>query len=125
MYDGVGVNLRLVASHEIGHSLGLPHTNDTNSLMFPYYQLILPKNMLPKQVSEIVFFPPSRIQHFKYSKKIQSLYDIRKAFSRIINPEWMRFQNKNSYVCPMSHWPTKSVDQIKLPVRLSCGLGVM
>ena len=60
-YDGVGFNLRLVASHEIGHSLGLPHTNDTNSLMFPYYQLILPKNMLPKQVSEIFDFSTSAL----------------------------------------------------------------
>ena len=69
-YDGRGFNLCLVASHEIGHSLGLPHTNDTNSLMYPVYQLILPKNMLPKQVSEIFVFPPSLLQILKMCSRV-------------------------------------------------------
>ncbi|CAF3674167.1 unnamed protein product [Rotaria sp. Silwood1] len=51
-YDGVGINMRLVASHAIGHSLGLPHVFDSDALMNPLYQVIQPKNMLPKKVSK-------------------------------------------------------------------------
>ncbi len=58
-YDDVGHNLRLAASHEIGHSLGLPHSFDSDSNMFPFYQRLLPENMLPEPVSKIFIFRSS------------------------------------------------------------------
>jgi len=53
-YDEVGFNFRLVASHEIGHALGLAHSLDPKALMYPFYQLIQPDQLLPKDVHMIL-----------------------------------------------------------------------
>ncbi|CAF3467181.1 unnamed protein product [Rotaria socialis] len=48
-YDGFGYNIRVTATHEIGHSLGLPHSDESDSIMYPTYQIIQPEQLLSEK----------------------------------------------------------------------------
>ncbi|KRT82321.1 Peptidase [Oryctes borbonicus] len=41
-----GTNFKQVAIHEIGHSLGLKHSNDRNAIMYPTYRRYIPNPSL-------------------------------------------------------------------------------
>ncbi|NXH17421.1 MMP27 protein, partial [Bucco capensis] len=59
-----GFNLFLVAAHELGHALGLSHSNDQRALMFPNYAYIIPSEfpLSPDDIKGIqsIYGPPAR-----------------------------------------------------------------
>lgn len=50
--DGTGVDLQTVALHEIGHLLGIMHSDDSSAIMYEYY-FEMNRNLAPDDISAI------------------------------------------------------------------------
>ncbi|XP_072434328.1 stromelysin-1-like [Chiloscyllium punctatum] len=50
-----GINLEIVVTHEVGHSLGLGHSNDKNAVMFATYSFRDPFMLMPDDIKGIQF----------------------------------------------------------------------
>ncbi|OCT96146.1 collagenase 3 [Xenopus laevis] len=70
--DNKGYNLFVVAAHEFGHALGLDHSRDPGSLMFPVYtytetsRFVLPDDDV--QGIQVLYGPGNRDPHPKHPK---------------------------------------------------------
>lgn len=83
-----GTNLFIVAAHELGHSLGLSHSNDPGALMYPTYSYTDPKEFL---------LPQDDIDG------IQAIYGNKKCFYLIFLLERLINSNKNIFKIDLFH----------------------
>ncbi|CAF1409588.1 unnamed protein product [Adineta steineri] len=105
--DTTGFNLHLVATHVIGHALGLGDSNDPSSIMFERYQLFQPEQLLPRDVSNNILY------NFIDRAGIQALYGLRSTPRRTYPTTTRRITTRlptryipTSSWRTMNYWPT-------------------
>ena len=79
-----GTNLFSVAAHEIGHALGLAHSDTLGALMYPWYQGYMPNFQLHSDdISAIQFLYGRRESHIP-SNPDEPSYTVRPGIEIII-----------------------------------------
>lgn len=84
----LGTNLLQVTTHELGHSLGLSHSNDPNSVMAPFYRGYSPSFNLGEDDIDAIRFLYGKRWRFRIQDELLKLQE--KLLMSILPIFWNR-----------------------------------